>query len=157
MKRKSDQGFSLSEVLIAILVIVIGLAGVTASLVYGVRNSTRGKEISDSAQLTRTIFEYIQSTSLIEGGSGDNWLDEESFLNDPPEARRLLNERPFGGLVFTPNQVEKYRRNISVERASDEPTHHRYQIALVTIKVFWSDEQGEHHSKLLGEVRHARP
>ena len=123
---------------------------------YGIRNSTRGKEISDSAQLTRALFEYIQTTDLIENASGDSWPDEESNLNDPPEARRLLNSSPFGGLVFSPQQVEKYRRNIKVERLSTDSNSHRFKLAKVTVKVYWKDEQGEHHSELTGEIRHAR-
>jgi prepilin-type N-terminal cleavage/methylation domain-containing protein len=151
-------GFSLAEVMIAILVIVIGLAGVTASLVYGVRNSTKGKDISDSAQLARTLFEYTQGTTLIDSvDAGESWLNNESGLNDGPTVRRLLNSEPFGGVVFTPQQVERYKRNIKVERLSNEETSHQYQLARVTIKVTWEDSQGEHNSELIGVIRHARP
>lgn len=151
-------GFSLAEVMIAILVIVIGLAGVTAALVYGVRNSTRGKYISDSTQIARTILEYVQATDLVSlvESPQEPWPTEESKINDLETARRILNEEPLAGLPVNPVWVEKYRRNIKVERLSDDPDDHRYQLARVTVTVYWKDQHGEHNSKLVGVVRHAR-
>ncbi|MFA5508748.1 MAG: prepilin-type N-terminal cleavage/methylation domain-containing protein [Vulcanimicrobiota bacterium] len=150
-------GFSLAEVMIAILVIVIGLAGVTAALVYGIRNSTRGKYISESTQLARTYLEYTQNTGLLDSSSpGEPWPTSESGINDAPQDRSLLNAPPFGGLSFIPDRVEKYRRNIRVERLADDPDNHRYNLARVTVNIYWNDTQGEHRSELTGVVRHVR-
>jgi prepilin-type N-terminal cleavage/methylation domain-containing protein len=151
------KAFSLAEVMIAILVIVIGLAGVTAALVYGIRNSTRGKYISESTQIARTILEYTQAIGLVDTVSpGEPFPDVDSGINDTPSARKVLNESPFGGLAFLPARVEQYRRNVTVERVSDDPSNHRYNLAKVTVAVFWNDSQGEHKSEVVGVVRHAR-
>jgi prepilin-type N-terminal cleavage/methylation domain-containing protein len=156
-RKNPKRGFSLAEVMIAILVIVIGLAGVTAALVYGIQNSTRGKYISESTQIARTIFEYTQATNLVDTTSpGEPFPTADSGINDPPAARRLLTQAPFGGLAIIPNRVEKYRRNITVERVSDTITNHRYYLARVTVRVYWEDEHGEHNSEVVGVVRHAR-
>ena len=155
-KNRTD-GFSLAEVMIAILVIVIGLAGVTAALVYGIRNSTRGKYISESTQIARTILEYTQATHLVDNLSpGEPFPTGDSGINDAPSARKVLNESPFGGLAFLPERVEMYRRNVSVERVSDDPSSHQYNLARVTVAVFWNDSQGEHKSEVVGVVRHVR-
>lgn len=155
--KQRTRGFSLAEVMIAILVIVIGLAGVTAALVYGIRNSTRGKYISESTQLARTILEYTQNTGLVDSASpGEPWPTSESGVNDEAPERRFLNAPPLGGLSFLPERVEQYRRNISVRRLSDDPNNHRYNLARVTVNVYWNDTQGEHRSEVVGVVRHAR-
>lgn len=151
------RGFSLAEVLIAIVITVIGLAGVTTALVYGVKNSARGKDITESAQLARTVLEYIQGTNLIDTSSPDEpWPVAESGLNDPEQARQLLNSTPFGGVVFTPQQVARYKRNIRVERLSEDENSHRFGLARVTVTITWQDNQGEHKSEMVGVVRHAR-
>lgn len=150
-------GFSLAEVMIAILVIVIGLAGVTAALVYGIRNSTKGKYISESTQIARAIFEYTQSAGLVDTvDPGDPWPTADGGLNDAPDERRRLNAAPFGGLAFLPQRVEKYTRNVKVERVSADPNSHRYNLATVTVTVYWVDEHGEHKSEVVGVVRHVR-
>lgn len=152
-------GFSLAEVMIAILVIVIGLAGVTASLVYGVKNSKRGREVSESSQISRAVFEYMQNTNLIDMADLDRpteWPDEDSGINDKEEERRLLNDPPFGGVYFRPEYVAQYRRNIKIERVSNDITSHRHKLARVTVRIYWSEGPIEHHSELIGMIRHER-
>lgn len=157
---RKSRGFSLAEVLIAILVVAIGLAGVTSALVYGIQNSKRGKEVSESSQLARTFFEYMQQTSVIDTAgitAPDGWPDSESGINDGPQARRLLNEAPFGAVSFVPERVSRYKRNISLERLSDDPSSHRYKLARVTVRVYWEDDSGDHNSKVTGVIEYERP
>ncbi len=158
MRRRHRSGFSLAELLIAMFIVVVGLAGVTAALAYGVKNSTRGRDLAEATQVARTFFEAIQGNSLIDSVEMDEeWPGPESMINDPPEVRRLLNEAPFGSVNFTPNQVTRFRRNIAVERVAEPTDGHRSSLARVTVKVTWQDAQGEHKSELIGVVRHARP
>lgn len=153
-KHQRQRGFSLAEVLIASFIIVVALAGVTASLTYGVKNSTRGREISESTQLASTLFEYIQGNGLIDSVDRDEeWPAATSGINDLEDTRRLLNEAPFRAVTFTPHQVTRFRRNIRVESLGDD---HRQKLARVTVTVTWEDSQGEHKTELIGVVRHVR-
>lgn len=159
MQRRRSSGFSLAELLIAMFIVVVGLAGVTAALAYGVKNSTRGRDLAEATQVARTFFEAIQGNSLVDSVELDEeWPGPESGINDDREVRRLLNEAPFGSINFTPNQVTRFRRNISVERVAEpDDVVHRSKLARVTVRVTWQDSQGEHKSELIGVVRHARP
>ncbi len=153
-KRKA---FSLIEVMISIVIIAIALAGVTSALVYGVKHSQTGREVSDSTQLARSLFEYMQVTGQIDSLGPGDWPDDTTGINDDPEERRLLNSSPFGGMDIRPDLIARYRRNISIERMSNDPNSHEHLLARVVVRVYWKEsEKFEHFSEITGIIRHQR-
>lgn len=141
--------------MIAIAIIAIGLAGVAGSLAYGIENSQRGRELSESNQVAAKLFEYIQGASLL-SATGGSWPNSSSGLNDNPDERRDINAAPFGNSspIFTPYQVDKFKRNIRSQRISVAPNSHEAELAKVTVTIYWEKEGKESKSELTGIVRH---
>ena len=147
----------MSEVLIAMVVLAIGVAGVSGAVVYGTRHADSGAFVTESTEVARSLFEEIQGGSLVDTLSpGEPWPGPDSGLVDGAEVRKQLNEAPFGALNFPGTYLESYRRRILVERLSPDSNSLEYEMARVTIEIFWSDPNGEHRTQFYGVVRHAR-
>lgn len=149
---KTRRGYSLAEVLIAIAVLSIGVAGVTASVVYGTRHADAGARLSESTEIARMLFEELQASTLIDTVQpGQPWPGPDSGLADGVGARVELGAAPFGALNFPPSYRATFKRRVTVEPLADEP-----RLARVTIEIFWSDPNGEHRTEFFGVTRHAR-
>lgn len=128
------------------------------SIAYGTRHARSGEELTEAVHLARSILVHIQETTLLDTLEPDEaWPGDDSGLDDEPETRRQLDAAPLGGLDFTLSQLERYRRRITSERASEETASHRYQLARVTVYIYWESKQGQRQTEITGMVSHARP
>ncbi len=66
MIRRARQGFSIIEILIAIVVITIGVMGVLGSLAFGLQSTDNSERLSKAVQISRKIMEQ----ALIDGPAG---------------------------------------------------------------------------------------
>lgn len=174
MINKQNRAFSLVEVLIAIAVIVIGLAGVTGSLTFGVKASRHGDNVMRATNHARAILEAFHSNDLIDsatsfGGSGANanLPNDASQINDadPDERRIVLNaldpqdpeDDPFTQTMLTGLDPGPFRRNITIERfpgaTAGSPEEH---LAIVTVRIYWFEKGVEHNVTVSGVVPHNR-
>lgn len=152
-----NRGFTLVEVIVSIMLIAIAMLGVMGSIAYGARHSGSGEELTEATHIARSYLSYIQDATILDSVEPtEEWLSEESGLNDPVEGLRPLDDQPFGGLDFTPQQIERYRRRIRCQRVSDERADHRYNLARVQVTIFWDSKQGERSVLLTGLVSISR-
>ncbi len=141
-------GFSLVEVLVAMFIIVVGIAGVTSTLYWGVQKSDAGKEVSEASNLARICME----TLIVRGSfvAGTN-------VNDAPAARTLLDAPPLAATDFTTvGKTEagayhnvastvnsrRFRRNISFTRLNNTTTAYDYPLCRATVRIYWEDKKG---------------
>lgn len=156
--RKNRAGISLMELLIALAVISIGMAGVAASLYFGSVKSRHGDTLATATNYSRI---------LIEIASGRNYLDkdistatglpkDDSGMNDATtQAPRLLEDPPFSAEDFLaypypdsedhPNpeepsrDIRKFTRNIRIERVGEKGTPEEF-LARMIVTVYWEDK-----------------
>jgi prepilin-type N-terminal cleavage/methylation domain-containing protein len=161
------RGFTLAEVLIAIFVIVVGVAGVTATIWWALQKQDSGKLMTEASNHARVLFERIQANGPILI-SGSTWPSVGSPINDEPDARRPLYDPPFVGLGVhiqgqdvdvdnTANELERFTRNIRCTRmVPSNPPDDDYlgELALVQVRVFWQEKNHERSAVLEGMVNH---
>ena len=88
-------GFTLAEVLIAMFVLTVGIAGVTASLWWATKNQGAGREMTEASNHGRVLMEALISSmevnwTALKGGNA--WPDQNSGVNE-----RLNSSDHLGG------------------------------------------------------------
>jgi prepilin-type N-terminal cleavage/methylation domain-containing protein len=68
-KRRSSNGFSLPEVLIALSVFGIASTALAATLLLNVRSNRLSNEISEATTLAQNWIEYVRSRTITDAGS----------------------------------------------------------------------------------------
>jgi hypothetical protein len=86
------------------------------------------------------IIELIRSRNLDFPAYGTIPPASYTGLNDPPTGRRDLNAPPF----FADFEADMpFQRNISIRRQSTDEDDYRYNIADITVSVYWQENGGE--------------
>ena len=148
LNTRKNAGLSLMEILIALGVIAVGMAGVSASLIFGASKANYGSNLETATRHARTIIEEIEGRNLVSAPpldannlplatSGVNDLD-----GDPP---RDLLAVPLNDPKYFPSQdlvgkdAGKYLRKVQLRRRGAKGTPGEN---LVDIKVtmYWDDK-----------------
>lgn len=123
------RGFSQIEVLGAVVVLAIGLLSVAASLIYHFRVTQVSYQHMQAAALASRLLSAVRQQAL--------WVDPlPDGLKDEADDWRLLNESPLNHEVFTADELEKFRRNISARRLDQAYNKSLFQ---VTLRLSWQE------------------
>lgn len=142
------KGFSLAEVMIAMMVIVVGISGVTHVLWWGKQNERGGSLMTEATNHARTLMETIIGQGLI---AGNSWPGAGSGLFDSSNDRSPVFAPPLAGGAanLSSSNLDGFTRNVRCERLSDlngTSGSSEESLALVVVRVYWQ-EQGENSSK----------
>lgn len=139
-----QRGFSLIEVLTAMFVIVVGLSGVTATLWWGSQQSDGGKVIAEASNLGRVCMEtLIVRGSFITGADVNDGANVRKNLSAPPLA---LTDFTTIGLTVAgdhrniSSNIERFKRNISMERLSNNTNRYDFPLCRATVRIYWKDK-----------------
>jgi type II secretory pathway pseudopilin PulG len=160
-KRKRVLGLSLAELMVALGVIAIGMAGVAASLFFGFKKSGHGEHLAVATNQARVIIETIQGQSMIGLAvpkDGNQLPDDTTGLNDPPGADPVpLDAPPFPQNTFTlpEREIGMYQRTINMERLGAAGTIED-TLVRVTVTIYWQQE-GVVHSAPVTAILEAPP
>lgn len=145
------RGFSQVELLIAVGVLAVGILGVCATFGYALRAETHAGRLSEATGHARQLVELIRVRNLpFQYDPGMPPAD--SGLNDTASQRRPLNGAPFASDLPASTGLS---RNIRIERVSTDTSDYRYNLARVTVTVYWQDRGGEKRVQLVSV--HRRP
>lgn len=149
---RKNSGFSLLELLITTGVVALGLLALVGSLAFAARAARTGEMASLAMGHSIHIVELIRSRNLDFPSYGTVPPPNYSGINDPPAARKQLNEYPFHGdfPAETP-----FRRNISIKRQSNDSDDYNYNVVNITVSIYWQ-ENGEDRSVTI-EATHKKP
>jgi prepilin-type N-terminal cleavage/methylation domain-containing protein len=140
-KPTREQGFSLIEVLIGVLLVAVAVLGLVQLFLMGVMNNTRSSEIANSVFLAQQEIDYLRSLTLNEitafpdttrGESDDELIDVNA--DGTPDYRRLTvitNRDPAFDiriLVFPPAQISTGRDELVAD-----PEGHRVRARMETV------------------------
>lgn len=138
MSQRSIRGFSIIEVLIAVVVLSIGILGVLSALLYGFRASSHAERVAEATNYGRQIIEGIRIQNLVFPPPAPSWSETTD------SGRRPLNAAPFdAGVTALPNA--NYRRNIQISYLPPNNT-----IARIQVRIYWSSSGFEHFVELVG-------
>lgn len=160
MKRTHTRAFSLVEVLIAIVVFIVGISGVTSALWFGVKSSQHGTRITEATNHGRSMMEALIGRNYIDNAAAlagtPPWPTDGSGINDnDPNTRRPLDEAPFLATHLPASDIRSYTRNVTCERITNDDTSHEYHLARVTISIFWEENGSERKVEISSVVPHA--
>jgi type II secretory pathway pseudopilin PulG len=159
---RKTSGLSLIEVVFAVGVIAVGLLGLVSVLVSGTRAADFGINTSRATSRARDILEIIRAEGLaFEHDKYPGLPDEDSGLNDPPDARIPLDAVPplrVGGTLadkYTEDgeTAARFTRNIKTERITNDANDHRYPILKVTVTIYWMERGKERSVQIVGTTR----
>ncbi len=149
MKR---QGFTLIEVMIALVILLIGMLGVMSMQYYAVSGNTASREMRIATNLSQAIIEQIKSTPYTNLASG----------TDLPPAGTAIS----GGLNFTrswwvvPDCVgltltadNNTCGNLATACTSDPDGTMVVSVSAVRARTCWTDKYGDNHSVTLDTLR----
>lgn len=167
MKKKikaTKLGFTLAEVLVAMFVIVVGIAGVTASIWWATKHKDTGREITEATNYCRMLTEAIMSRSGgFDWASYAPWPSNTSGVNDAASDRRPIFSTPFANLgqevtgqrVVTTamsnvvgssnmlsNDASRFTRNIQLTRLGTTGKYDN-KLARVLVTVYWQHKEIE--------------
>ena len=171
-RAQNSKGFTLAEVLVAMFVIVIGIAGVTSSIFWGLKHQDSGKSITEASNHGKLILERL----AIEGQllNITTWPADGSGINDSSAStRRDVYAAPFAALKdFQLGQkvvagagsqsnigsdTSRFKRNITTERLTpvNSPVDdYKSNLAKVTVRIYWFENEHERHVTVQGVMPH---
>jgi len=131
------RGYSLIEVCIAIFVLTIGILGAYSAFSFSLNSVFHARNISVATNNARLLVEAVRLKNLPPWAATFPTSDE-SGLFDAPGARRALNAPPFQLDLPADGQ---FSRRVHVERLSGDSNSYQYNIARISVTVYW-DEKG---------------
>lgn len=130
------RGFSLLEVLFAILVLAVGILAVSSAMGYGLRGGNQGARITEATGYARRLIDEVRTRDL----------PFVTPINDAPSARVALNAAPFGGASALPANTNM-TRNISMSllkaAKTGAPDDYKADLAEITVRVYWWEKHAE--------------
>jgi len=135
------KGFSLVEVLIALLVLSIGVLGVTGMFYYISRSITYGGKYSQALNYTREIIDNIRSQQRItfSGGSMSVSGGVINFYAPPNAGAVKVNASPFTSLFNGDAEAGNFYRVVSVNQLAS--SGYQSEIAVITVQVYWREKE----------------
>ena len=169
-------GFSLAELLVAMFVMIVGIAGVTSAIYWGMQKTDSGRYITQASDLARILTEtFVARGEIAEADGSPPWPSAASKINDDPSERRPVFDEPFQDLssvgagitsydsVIEQRDIDKYKRNIRVERLAPEgsltgspgnQSGYSASLARLIVKIYWDEKGHERHVTLETIIPH---
>jgi prepilin-type N-terminal cleavage/methylation domain-containing protein len=139
---KKENGFSLLEVMTALLVITIGILGVASTYLWTLRGAEHGAQMGNAVEIAQTLVGLITTNNLVPFGSPSlqvgNSYQDDSGLFDAPKIQRPLNYQPFAN-NFPVNSP--FTRNIHISLLGQGS--YEQNIAVIKVQVFWKEKGAE--------------
>lgn len=140
IKPKQTRGFSLVEVLIALVVIAIALLGLISAFTYGLRANESSEQRAVALNHARTLMGETRQRADSYGVIGGNSL--EAGLADAADADRTA----LAATPYDTGQVPAgttFERNIQITKPLG--AGYRANISRITVRVYWKERGSEKH------------
>lgn len=148
--RKSQSGFTLMEILIAVAVLAIGVVSVVNLFPVGLQAARRTADFSNTAVLAQKAldfyrsegYEYVHDMYLLPGNFEGATENGDAYIPAPAGAGGMAGSRP-----FAENEDFSWRIVISeeVDHMSEDGTefHSNAEIYRITLYIYWLDRGRE--------------
>ncbi len=153
--RRGAQGFTIIEVMVALLVLVVGLVGVIAMQIVAIQGNAVAREASEAIILAEHIHTTLQQDALA-------WTDSGTGATE--YLKNLPTSAPTGGLPWIPWEGGSWLSPLGVPKSAVAIPRQRfcaaYQVmepvsgSLITgfIRVYWSVDRSSALRENCGQV-----
>lgn len=148
-------GFSLIEVVIAVIVLSIGVLGVMSAMTYSVSQQEHAEQVPVAAYYAQQMMEEIKARGLHTTVSPPGAPGAATGVNSATKV--AIDAVPFNFLfnrlkdtngdgvvsaLDTTLNLERYQRSVVMTRLTTNSSNYRYNLMLVTITVYWKETTG---------------
>lgn len=151
MNRSDQRGFTLVEVMIAMVILLIGMLGVMGMQYYAVSGNTSSREMRVATSLSQQVIEQFKATPYANLGA---------FAPDPIPANIALS----GGVNYVRswwvvpdcvglNPGGNACAGVAPACASNPDGAPNIQVSAVRAQTCWTDKDGVNHSVTLDSLR----
>jgi len=128
--KNNISGFTLLEVLIALVVLAVGILGVASMQISAIRGNSHGRQITEATSVASALMENLLAREYIDACLVDLNADEDAGLNNGWATRDLPNPDPTGPCPDVPVPVPQ-EYNLFWNIAEDWPA-----TSTKTIRIF---------------------
>ncbi len=156
LRKKSSQGLSLVEVMIAVFVVSVGVLSTSSVLWHSIRAERNSSRRSQAVYWGREMLNLVRSRNLpfqptippVGTDLNDGDYDDPGDDNGP---RRAFNAPPFASDFDDLN----FERRIEMKLLSEDPNSHLNEVAAIKVTLFWNE--GESDKQVTLWAYHRRP
>ena len=134
---KQEQGVTLLEVMVSILLISLLIMAFSGSFVTGLRSETETEKRLAAINLTESIIDALESYSDEMKNLNDEYKEEDEFDSFSDNLNDYLNKTVKNNFIDNVSDFRKCIINISLNDNFDEDD--KYKLFDVEIKVQWGE------------------
>lgn len=155
MRMRSRKGFSLIEILIAIVVLAIGIMGVLGALAYGVKAGEYSSRTTKATNLSRRLLERLLVDQAWTGGVLKG--NEPHFDPQDQSTWTPVDASPYNNLFMDAGDRNQYYREITytapgvatpglnvVDKVVTGSSWENERLARITVNIHYFDKNGVH-------------
>lgn len=150
--RTTDHGFTLVEVMIAMVVLLVGMLGVMGMQYYAISGNTASRELRMATNLSVEMVEQLKSTP---------YAALASSTDSPPVGTSISGGVTFSRAWWTMPDCISINFNgdnstcagLMPSCASDPDTTMAVPVSAVRVRTCWTDKDGLPHSVTLDSIR----
>ena len=151
--RKTERGFTLAELLVAIFVVAVGILGTISALWYGIRSEKYADRRANAVFQARELLNNIRSNSYAFDATylaANSDLNDGDYDNDSDDAsvKREYNHPPFANLY--PTNPYNFKRHVEMKLLSGNPNDHLNDLSAIKVTMFWNEGGAEKKITLRG-------
>jgi type IV pilus assembly protein PilV len=153
--QNTDKGFSLIEVMVALVVLLVGMLGVMAMQYYAVSGNTTSREMRIATTLTHELVEQIKSTPYTALSSGTDtplFNQDTSISGGQNYIRRWWVVGDCVSLTLSAND-NSCSSTLTAACTSDPDTGRVVPVSAIRARTCWTDKSGATHSVTIDTLR----
>ncbi len=156
IKMRTQKGFTLIEIMIAMVILLVGILGVMSMQFYAVSGNASSREMRIATSLDQEFIEQLQATPYAELASGNNTepvpLTEATISGGVDFTMIWWVEPDCVALSLTDDDLT-CDANLSAKCSADPDTTVAVESSAIRVRTCWTDKNGSVRSVTMDSLR----